>query len=86
LPLSFCPFCPCPFALNEWIEEAVKERDLVNARRYLIRLLNQRFPGQVVPEVVETINSQPSLSMLEDWFDQASHMASFPDFVRVLRS
>ena len=72
--------------VNRWIEEAVRERELANTRRLMIRLLNNRFPGQVAPEVVETINSQPSLSMLEGWFDQASQAASLADFVRVLRA
>lgn len=72
--------------VNGRIEEAVKERELANARRFLIRLLNQRFPGQVALEVVEAITSQPSLSMLENWFDQASQVASFADFVLVLRA
>jgi hypothetical protein len=72
--------------VNAWIEEAVRERDLANTRRLLIRLLNHRFPGQVLPEVVETINSQPSLSLLEDWFDHASRAATFEAFLRVLRA
>lgn len=72
--------------VNSWIEEAVQKKGLDDTRRLMIRPLNRRFPGQVAPEVVETINSQPSLSMLEDWFDQASQAASFEDFVRVLRA
>jgi hypothetical protein len=72
--------------VNSWIEKAVRERDLENTRRLMIRLLNHKFPGQVLPEVVETINSQPSLSLLEDWFDQASQAATFEDFLRVLRA
>jgi hypothetical protein len=72
--------------VNRWIEEAVEQKGLDEARRFLIRLLERRFPGQVAPEVVSTINAQPSLSMLEDWFDQASLAASLADFLRVLRA
>jgi hypothetical protein len=72
--------------LNEWIEEAVRGRALADARRFLIRLLEGRFPGQVSQEVLSTINQQPSLPMLEDWFDQANRAAAFADFLRVLRA
>lgn len=72
--------------VNEWIEEAVNRKELETFRRALLRLLHQKFPNQVVPEVVETINTQPSLSMLHNWFDQAIQLASFADFVRVLRA
>jgi hypothetical protein len=72
--------------VNEWIEEAAKERALATTRRLLLRLLNQRFPKEVPPEVIETFNNQPSLSLLEDWLDQVSRVASMADFVRVLRA
>jgi hypothetical protein len=72
--------------VNSWIDEAVRQRDLDNARRFLIRLLNKRFAGQVPADVMEAINAQPSLTMLEDWFDQASQVASLADFIRVLRA
>jgi hypothetical protein len=72
--------------VNSWIEEAVNRKELETSRRYLIRLLHQRFPNQVTPEVIETINTQPSLSLLEAWFDQASQVASLADFVRILRA
>ncbi len=72
--------------VNRWIEIAVRERDLVNARELLIRLLNNRFPEQVSTDVIETINSQPNLSLLRDWFDQASKVTSFADFARILQT
>jgi hypothetical protein len=72
--------------VNEWIEEALSKDRIERARQYLIRLLQERFPNQVAAEVIETINSQPSLSMLEDWLDQVVRAASFADFVRVLRA
>ena len=72
--------------VNEWIAEAEEKRDLEVTRRLLLRLLHKRFPEQVPPEVVETINTQPSLTMLEDWFDQAQAVASLADFIRILRA
>jgi hypothetical protein len=72
--------------VNSWIEEAVNQKGLQDARRFLLRLLQQRFPDQVAPEVAETINAQPSLAMLEDWFDKASQVASMADFLQVLRA
>jgi hypothetical protein len=71
--------------VNRWIEQALEKDRLENARRLMIRILNHKFPGQVAPDVVQTINSQPSLSLLEDWFEQASQVTSIEDFVRVLR-
>jgi hypothetical protein len=72
--------------VNEWIEEAVKQQGLESGRRYLIRLLQRRFPSQVAPEVIDTINAQPSLPMLEGWFDQACQVTSLADFVRKPRA
>jgi hypothetical protein len=72
--------------VNRWIEEAENRKEIETGRRFLIRLLQQRFSDQVTPDVVETINAQPSLAMLEDWFDQVGKVASFADFVRVLRA
>jgi hypothetical protein len=72
--------------VNEWIEEAVNKKELEATRQLLIRLLEKRFPGQVPAEVVGTINTQPSLAMLLDWFDQASQVVGIADFVRLLRA
>jgi hypothetical protein len=72
--------------VNSWIEEAVNQKEIETSRRLLIRLLQQRFPNQVAPEVIATINAQPSLSMLEDWFDQATQAASLAEVIRVLRT
>jgi hypothetical protein len=72
--------------VNRWIEKAVEEGKLEQARRFLIRVLERKFPGQVLPEVIGTISAQPSLSLLEDWGEQASLAATFEDFLRVLRA
>jgi hypothetical protein len=66
---------------NEWISRGeVKE-----ARASLIRLLTRRLSDPVPADVLETINTQPSLAMLHDWFDEASTAATLADFIAVLR-
>jgi hypothetical protein len=72
--------------VNRWVQEARAEARIEQARLLLIRLLERKFPGQVSPGVVSAINVQPSLAMLEDWFDQAAQAAWFADFVRFLRA
>jgi hypothetical protein len=67
--------------VNRWIEKAKLEQ----ARALLLRMLQQRFPGGVSPDVAQTINAQPSLPLLETWFDAATTTASMEDFIAVLR-
>lgn len=67
--------------VNRWIERG----ELTRARSLLIRLLQRRFSGSVPSDVSETINSQPSLPLLETWFDAAASSASMEDFLAVLR-
>lgn len=73
-------------ALNLRIENAVKENDLVNARQFLIRLLNNRFPSEISHEVIETINAQLSLSLLLEWFNESIRVSTFADFLPILRT
>jgi hypothetical protein len=42
-------------------------------------------PGSVPPDVVDTINAQPSLPLLESWFDAATTSPSIEEFIAVLR-
>jgi hypothetical protein len=71
--------------VNRWIEKARAETRLEGARAFLLRALRRRFPDTVPPEVVETINAQPSVTMLEAWFDQAMTSASMDAFIAALR-
>jgi hypothetical protein len=71
--------------VNSWIEEAVNQKEIETSRQYLIRLLQQRFPNQIPQEAIETINAQPSLDMLHDWFDAAVAAFSAEQFLAVLR-
>jgi hypothetical protein len=72
--------------VNSWIKEAVDKKSLEKSRNYLLHLLNKRFPNQVTPEVTETINSQPSETMLVDWYDRAFEVETIADFVKLLRT
>jgi hypothetical protein len=72
--------------VNRWIQQVVEQDRLEVARQFLIRLLEGKFPGQVTPEVIGTINAQPSRPMLVDWFDQATQAATLADFARTLRA
>ncbi|MGL4550935.1 MAG: hypothetical protein ACRC33_07085 [Gemmataceae bacterium] len=71
--------------VNEWILTGVQKAQLDDHRSLLLRLVQLRFKTSVPPEVVETINSQPSVPILRDWFDAASTAATLDEFVAVLR-
>lgn len=71
--------------VNRWIKEAQDEARLQQARADLLRFLEYRFPGRVSAEVASTINTQPSFSLLRDWFDSAYTVSTFDDFLAVLR-
>jgi hypothetical protein len=74
-----------PQVVNRWIEKARAEARLEEARAFVLRALQRRFPGDIPPEVVATINAQPSATMLEGWFDQAMSSASMEEFIAALR-
>jgi hypothetical protein len=67
--------------LNSWIERS----QLQQGREWLVACLKARFPGDLTPEVIETINQQPSLSLLRSWYDAALAAKSYDDFLKVLR-
>lgn len=71
--------------VNRWIIQGMERTRLEDARGYLTRALQQRFGTAVPPEVLRVIEEQPSLPMLEGWFDEALAVASMDDFVAVLR-
>jgi hypothetical protein len=63
------------------MEEAqVKER-----RGALLEALRSRFPEVITPDVLQTINQQPSLPLLRDWFKAALSATTADDFLAVLR-
>jgi hypothetical protein len=67
--------------VNEWIREA----NLNSARKYLAMVLKTRFPGEASKELLETIEQQPSDSLLDEWFEQANRVASMDEFMKVVR-
>lgn len=71
--------------VNRWIDKAVQRTRLEERRENLVRLLDRKFPGEVTPEVLATIDQQPGVSLLRVWFDEAIEAARFDDFVAVLR-
>src|SRR5262249_56469144 len=71
--------------VNSWVQEARDQARLEEAREILLRILRKRFPGGLTPDVLETINAQPSLEMLHDWLDTALAAFSPEAFLAVLR-
>ena len=71
--------------VNSWVQEARDQARLEEAREILLRILRKRFPGALTPDVLETINAQPSLEILHDWLDTALAAFSPEAFVAVLR-
>ena len=67
--------------VNGWMREARLE----SGRKFLTKLLNRRFPGEVTKELLETINQQPSEPLIEEWFDEASQVATMDEFMKVVR-
>jgi hypothetical protein len=71
--------------VNRWVQEARDQALLERGRADLLRLLQKRFPEAVTSEVIATINAQPSLSILDDWFDAAISAYSPAAFLAVLK-
>ncbi len=71
--------------LNTWIQQAADRTRLEQGREWLLRFLRARFPADLTLEVIETINQQPSPSLLASWYDTAIHANTFADFLAVLR-
>jgi hypothetical protein len=67
--------------LNRWLEG----RELQVRRESLIEVLQARFPTEVTPEVIASINQQPSLPLLHSWFKSALTIRTYEDFLAVLR-
>ncbi len=71
--------------VNEWIEEAVTQAQIKEARAILIRILRQRFPSVLTEGVQASINAQPSLDFLHDWIESALSAFTPEAFLAVLR-
>jgi hypothetical protein len=64
-----------------WIET----RELQVRRELLNELLHAGFPTELSPEVIETINQQPSVSLLHSWFKAALKARTYEDVLALLR-
>ena len=71
--------------VNRWIERAQAKTQLEVGRSFILRTLSKRFGVAIPGDVQETINTQPSLEMLNQWFDEALAVGSLQDFIVVLR-
>ncbi len=71
--------------VNRWIGETEVKATLAAFRLALIRILCSRFGEPIPDEVLETINTQPSATLLVDWIDAASLATTLQDFIAVLR-
>ena len=71
--------------VNEWMRQAAERAHLESGRKFLTKLLNRRFPGEVTKELSETIDQQPSESLLEEWYDRANEVATMDEFMKVVR-
>jgi hypothetical protein len=71
--------------LNSWVQQAADRSRLEQGREWLLDYLRARFPAELTSEVVETINAQPSVSLLDAWFKSAVRAKTYEEVVAVLR-
>jgi len=71
--------------VNNWLRRGRAEGELKAKRDGLARLLRNRFPDAVSGDAVRMVQQQQSLSLLEGWFDIASTVGSFDEFLAALR-
>lgn len=67
--------------VNEWMEKGAFGK----SKRYLIQLLDRRFPGAMPDEVRRLIQTQDSPELIDSWFEAAADAHSFADFLAVLK-
>jgi hypothetical protein len=71
--------------VKEWMKKTRSDTQLETMRDAVLQALEAKFPGAVPGEVVETINAQPSFSLMREWHTAAVKAATIDDFVAVLR-
>jgi hypothetical protein len=71
--------------VNRWLSQGETRGKLEEGRLFLTRFLRRRFGEPLPTDVLETINTQPSVQLLEDWFDAAMAATTLQDFITVLR-
>ena len=63
----------------------IQQGRIEDAREKLVRLLKGRLPTAVSIDVLNAINAQPSLDLLNDWFEVAMSATSAEEFIAALR-
>ena len=70
---------------NEWISRGEARGELSQARKSVLVVLNERFRGAALEEVVRVINQQESLDLLDVWFRASLRADTFEQFMEVLK-
>jgi hypothetical protein len=71
--------------VNSWMQQAADKAAPEQGHEWLIDCLQIRFAADVTPEVIATINQQPSVALLRSWHKAALVANSYAQFVAVLR-
>jgi hypothetical protein len=71
--------------LNSWLQQAADRKALEQGREWLLDCLRTRFPADLTPEVIATINQQPSVALLHDWYKAALTASTSAEFLAALR-
>jgi hypothetical protein len=70
---------------SELENQLIEEYSLHTWRKALLRMIQRRLPDAATPDVERAITDQPSLALLQEWFDAASIAHTAEDFLAVLR-
>jgi hypothetical protein len=71
--------------VKEWINQGRAQGNLERQRQDLLELLEGKFPGAVPNDVAQLIQQQDSQNLLHDWFKAAVRVATFEQFLAVLK-
>ena len=71
--------------VNEWIRQGEMRGRLTVFRQDLPMLLQERFPAETTPEIIQFINQEENLLLLHEWFHSALRVSTFAEFLAVFR-
>jgi hypothetical protein len=71
--------------VNKWMQQAIDRTRLEDWRDSLLDCLKTRFPNDLTPDVIETINQQPSAVLLRSWNKFALAANCYAEFLAELR-
>jgi hypothetical protein len=66
---------------NRWRAQGA----LTGARKWLLRLLQSKYPGAPSTEVKQLVEQQTGRALLNQWFEAALAAATFEQFVQTLK-